>query len=172
MTDCTFLHGHGLSIGSETYGGLNGLTVRDCTFDGTTSGIRMKSNREKGGLVENLCYENITMNHVKTPISITSYYPKTPVKPSDDPATPVKIPAPLWKNIVIRNLKAVDSTNAGVIWGLPELPVTDVTLESVNISATTGMRIYNARGIRFTNSTISNQQGEKLMIENAEVSGL
>jgi len=45
VEDCTFLAGHGMSIGSETTGGVKNLTVRNCTFDGTTSGIRIKSDR-------------------------------------------------------------------------------------------------------------------------------
>jgi polygalacturonase len=172
VTDCTFLHGHGLSIGSETYGGMDGMTVRNCTFDGTTSGIRMKSNRERGGLVRNLRYDGISMVNVKTPVSITSYYPKTPAKPSDDPAMPVKLPAPEWKNIEISNLTATGSKNAGVIWGLPELPVTGVTFRKVTISAETGMKIYNARDIRLIDTSITVSKGDKIITENAMVSGL
>lgn len=172
ITDCTLLHGHGLSIGSETYGGMDGMLVRNCTFDGTTSGIRMKSNRERGGLVRNLRYEGIRMNNVKTPVSITSYYPKTPAKPSDDPGMPPKLPAPEWRNIEISNLTVTGSKNAGVIWGLPELPVTGVTFRNVNISAEMGMKIYHAREVRFINSSITVEKGDKMLTENAGVSGL
>lgn len=172
VTDCTFLHGHGLSIGSETYGGMDGMTVRNCTFDGTTSGIRMKSNRERGGLVRNLRYEGIRMNNVKTPVSITSYYPKTPAKPSDDPVMPVKVPAPEWKNIEISNMTVTGSKSAGVIWGLPELPVIAVTFRNVSISAETGMKVYNALDIRFIDSSLTVKKGEKIISESAEIRGV
>ena len=49
VTDCTFLHGHGMSIGSETAGGVRNLTVRNCTFENTENGLRIKSQRGKGG---------------------------------------------------------------------------------------------------------------------------
>src|SRR5450756_1870102 len=54
VTDCTFLHGHGMSIGSETAGGVRNVTVKNCTFENTENGIRIKSQRGKGGIVENL----------------------------------------------------------------------------------------------------------------------
>jgi polygalacturonase len=65
VVDCTFLHGHGMSIGSETVGGVRNLTVRNCTFKGTVSGLRIKSYRGRGGLVENITYSDIKMTDVK-----------------------------------------------------------------------------------------------------------
>ena len=74
VTNCTFKHGHGLSIGGQTNLGLNGLTATNITFDGTTTGIRMKASRIAGGLVQNCTYSNITMYNVQYPININSYY--------------------------------------------------------------------------------------------------
>ncbi|HWB54625.1 MAG TPA: glycoside hydrolase family 28 protein, partial [Tepidisphaeraceae bacterium] len=56
ISNCTFLHGHGMSIGGQTPGGLRNMTVENCTFDGTDAGIRMKAHRGAGGLVEDLTY--------------------------------------------------------------------------------------------------------------------
>jgi polygalacturonase len=172
VTSCTFLHGHGLSIGSETDGGLDGMRVSDCSFEGTTAGIRMKSNREKGGVVQNLSYDRITMKNVNTPVQITSYYPKTPSNPAEEDSLSLGSRTPVWKNITISNLKAVDSTNAGILWGLPKIPITDVTFKNVEIEAVTGMTILNAKGIRFDQSSIAVQKGKKLTTTNADVSGL
>jgi polygalacturonase len=172
ITNCAFLHGHGLSIGGQSDGGLRGMHVSDCTFEGTTSGIRMKASREKGGLVEDVSYENITMKNVKTPIYITGYYPKEPKNPADDPAQPGNTIGPIWRNITISNLTVTDSPTAGIIWGVPELPVSNVKLNNVSISAKEGMKIYNAKGIQFTNSTITVQKGEKVLLYDAQVSGL
>src|SRR4051812_19271369 len=74
VTNCLFKHGHGLSIGGQTGLGLNGLTVTNCTFDGTTTGIRMKCDRRQlnGGLVTNCSYSNITMYNVQYPININT----------------------------------------------------------------------------------------------------
>jgi len=172
VTSCTFLHGHGLSIGSETDGGLDGMRVSVCSFEGTTAGIRMKSNREKGGVVQNLSYDRISMKNVNTPVQITSYYPKTPSNPAEEDSVSLSPLAPIWKNITISNLKAVDSANAGVLWGLPKTPITDVTFKNVDIEAVTGMTILNAKGIRFDQSSITVQKGIKLTTSNADVSGL
>jgi polygalacturonase len=118
VTDCTFLHGHGMSIGSETSGGVRDLTVQHCTFEDTTSGIRIKSSRDRGGLVENLRYSDITMKNVKIPINLACYYPKIP---TNDPAQPMTPHTPMYRNIRILNLTATSPQSAGFIVGLPEI---------------------------------------------------
>ena len=78
ITDCTFLHGHGCSIGSETYSGLRNLTVRRCTFEGTDTGVRLKNRTEPGAVwSRNVTYTDLTMKNVGTAISISSYYQST-----------------------------------------------------------------------------------------------
>jgi polygalacturonase len=172
VTDCTFLHGHGLSIGGQTPGGMLGMKVSNCTFKDTGAGIRMKASREQGGLVENLSYDHITMTNVKNPIFITGYYPKMPQNPADDPAQPANTRGPIWRNITISNLTVTGSPNAGTIWGVPELPVSNVKLTNVKISAKEGMKIYNAKGVHFSSSQITVEKGDKLMLYNAQVDGL
>ena len=174
ITDCTFRHGHGLSIGGQSNAGMRNLTVRNCTFEGTDAGIRMKAPRGEGGLVEDLTYENITMRNVKVPIFITSYYPnsKTPKQPDKDPPQAVAATTPIWRNIRIINLQATDCPEAGRIFGLPEMPVSNVTLENVQISAKSGMQIFNAKQIQFKGSSIKAQEGPAVVIGNAEVIGL
>jgi polygalacturonase len=113
VTNCTFKHGHGLSIGGQTPGGLQRMLVRDCTFDGTDAGIRMKANRGTGGPVQDLVYENITMNNVKVPILITSFYPRVPPHPELDPPRAVSVNTPIWRRIRIRNLVSKNSPEAG-----------------------------------------------------------
>jgi polygalacturonase len=76
ITNCKFLHGHGMSIGSGTSGGIEDLRVSNCSFDGTDAGIRIKTARGRGGLLQNLTYENLTMTAVKNPIYIIDWYPE------------------------------------------------------------------------------------------------
>ncbi|HMF44872.1 MAG TPA: glycosyl hydrolase family 28 protein, partial [Polyangia bacterium] len=135
----TFGVGHGCSIGSITKNGVSSLTVDHLTMNGTTSGIRMKSGRDRGGLVQNLTYSNITMTNVQNPVYITSYYPDLPTDPTTDTAMAVTATTPYWQNITIRNLTATGSTNGGIIWGLPEAKVSGLTFDNVKISAKTGM---------------------------------
>ena len=169
---CVFLHGHGLSVGGQTPGGLENMTVRDCTFDGTQAGIRLKAGRGQGGLVENLTYDHLTMTNVKSPILITSYYPKAPANPAADPIQPVTAVTPIWRHIQISNLTAKGGPTAGLILGLPEMPVSDVTLTNVEISAKKGMEISHGQGIRFVHSQIITEKGPLLTVQQAEVTGL
>jgi len=170
ITNCVFKRGHGMSIGSETPGGVRNITVRDCTFEGTENGIRIKSPRGKGGTIENLVCENITMNNVQRALTITAYYPKIP---KTDMAQPVTPETPIFKNISIRNLTASCYENAGIIIGLPESLVQNVALENVNITAAaTGLEIRNARGIQLKKVKITAKEGEPFIVENAEVEGL
>ncbi len=145
VTDCTIKHGHGMSIGSETVGGVKDVVVRNCTFEDTDNGIRIKSDRKRGGTVENVLYENITMKNVRGAITITSYYPKIP---ATDTAQPVTKTTPAYRNITIRNLTATSTKDAGVIVGLPESPIENVLLENVQISA-------EGRASRFATSAAS-----------------
>ncbi len=162
ITNDTFGIGHGLSIGSYTEAGISGLTVSNCTFNGTTAGIRLKSERGRGGLVENLIYTNITMTNVEYPININSYYnvgsvPSTPT----DPAQAVTSTTPIWQNITISNLTSTTTSGesnysgsyCGIIWGLPEQPVANVTLTNVQISAHYGMDLDHIRNVHFDAQT-------------------
>jgi polygalacturonase len=170
VEDCTFLHGHGMSIGSETVGGVKNVIVRDSTFNGTTSGIRIKSDRTRGGLVDGCLYENLTMKDVKTPVNITSYYPKVP---TTDTARPMSDTTPRYRNLKIVNLEAESPQSAGFVVGLPESRVMNLVFSNVNITAPRGMTMRNARAVQFRNSEIKTATGGALILEtNAEVTGL
>jgi polygalacturonase len=170
VENCTFLAGHGMSIGSETTGGVKYLTVRDCTFDGTTSGIRIKSDRTRGGLVESCTYSNLTMRNVKIPINITCYYPKIP---ATDSSLPVTDKTPRYRNLKIVNVTAESPRSAGFLIGLPECCVSNVVFENVHITAPTGLTVRNARAVQFLNSDIQTKSGSALILEtNAEVTGI
>jgi polygalacturonase len=174
ITQCKFLHGHGMSIGSGTNGGIEDLTVSDCTFDSTDSGIRIKTLRGRGGVLQNLTYENLTMTRVKNPIYIIDYYPErdAPKDPATEKPQEVTERTPINKSITIRNVTANDCTNAGTIRGLPEAPISDLTLTNVKISAKGGMKIYFAKGIRFIDSKIDVGQGKRADLFDADVTGL
>ncbi len=174
VKNCTFLHGHGISIGSGTFNGLENLTVSNCTFNGTDSGIRIKTLRGNGGLLQNVTYENITMTNVGNPIYINDYYPErnAPKDPSTETAEPVTDRTPINKNITFRDLTATNCPNAGTIRGLPEMPIAAMTFSNVNIAAKTGLKIYHARAVRFINSKITVESGKALTTYDAEVTGL
>jgi polygalacturonase len=83
ITGCTIGHGHGISVGGQTDAGLDGLTVKNCTFNGTDNGLRLKAGPAildgstfggLGGVVKNVSFSDITMTNVTYPIIINSWY--------------------------------------------------------------------------------------------------
>jgi polygalacturonase len=169
----TFGVGHGCSIGSITKSGVSKLTVDHLTMNGTTSGIRMKSGRDRGGTVQNLTYSNITMTNVQNPIDITSYYPTMPTDPTADSAQATSSTTPYWKDIIIQNVTVTGSTNGGILLGLPEAKISNVTFDNVRIQANTGMVIYHATGISFANgSTVAPKSGAAVKVYDADVTGI
>lgn len=179
VTDCVFLHGHGMSIGAAVVGGVRNVTVRDCTFQDTENGIRIKSVRGRGGVVENVRFSNIQMTHVNPAITFTCYYmtnsagdPVPRFPPEQDAAHPISETTPVFRDISVSNLTATCTESAGIIIGLPESLISNVDLEDVNLRAASGLTIRNARDIRLKNVTVSSQEGPPYLLENAEVKGL
>lgn len=174
ITDCTFKHGHGVSIGSETVGGVRNVTVRNCTFEDTDNGLRIKSRRGRGGRVENFVCTDIAMTNVHPAISIAAYYPETTHAkfPLGDPPQPVTDTTPVFRNITIRNLTASSTREAGLIVGLPESLVENVLLDNVTIAAKEGLTIANAKGVTLKNARVTAEKGEPFILHNATVDGI
>ncbi len=141
IRDSTFLHGHGLSIGSEVAGGVYNVLVERVHFKGTGTGVRIKSNRDRGNVLKNLVYRDLTMEDVATPILISEFYPTIP---DVIEAQAVGRLTPHFSDITIANLTATGARQAAVIVGLPESPVTALTLNHVHIEADKGALIKYA----------------------------
>jgi polygalacturonase len=91
-----FYSGHGMSIGSETNGGATAIRVRDLTIDGADNGIRIKSDRSRGGLVHDVTYEDVCLRDVKNPILLTTTYT---THPGDK--------LPVYRDILLDNVRSV-----------------------------------------------------------------
>ncbi|MDH7599601.1 MAG: glycoside hydrolase family 28 protein [Sedimentisphaerales bacterium] len=169
VVDCRFLHGHGMSIGSETNGGVRNVTVERCTFKGTENGIRIKTARDRGGMVVGLRCSDITMTDVDKAITITCYYPRIPEEDVNEPLTDS---TPRIMDITIKNLTATCPNGAGLIIGLPESNVRDVLLEDVCITAKSGFIIRNATSVRLRNVQVKTSSGPAWIIKRADVDGL
>jgi polygalacturonase len=171
IRDCKLGVGHGLSIGSYTSGGVQNVHVENISFDGTTSGIRMKAWRDRGGLVKNISYKNITMKNVKYPIYITSYYPQTPKGPGEDlpPGSNSKIPE--WTDITIEDVTISDSPNSIILWGLSDKPITNLTLKNVKASCEQGAVAFHTQAT-FSGVAMKPKTGPPLQVFNAKVTGM
>ena len=165
VTNCAFGDGHGMTIGSNTAAGVSNLTVINCTFNGTDNGIRLKSDNDRGGVIQNLSYFNLSMTNIADfPILIYSYYNTdgspngiTTAAAAATNSAPVTSTTPIWRNVLISNITATVASGgeAGMIWGRTELPVTNVTLSRVSITAPLNFNLYNGYGIQFVDSHIT-----------------
>ncbi|WP_281888505.1 glycoside hydrolase family 28 protein [Paenibacillus sp. YYML68] len=142
IANCTMLAGHGgVVLGSEMAGGIRQVVVSNCMFLGTDRGIRIKTNRARGGGVEDVRISNIFMKDVLCPLAINSFY-RYGVDESDPLMTsPEAVPITEGTSIIrgihisditVRNARAA----AAFIYGLPEMPVQDVVLNNVVLEMT------------------------------------
>ena len=172
VRDCVFGYGHGLSIGSYTSGGLQNLDVHHCRFTGTTSAIRIKTARGRGGLVENLSYSDIEIRDSKWPIFISAYYPKEPALPEQDAMVAFDDKTPVYRNITLRNIHASGARDALKIWGLPESPIRNLNFSNVQVSAEKGIQMSYVAEAGFTHCSFINKNAEQPILYKADVKGL
>ena len=183
ITNCTYGYGHGVSIGSPTKGGVSNMTVENCTFTNTECGIRIKSDRDRGGLLQNLTYRNLHMTNVGMPILIYAAYGAkeskyknlqklTPAIAATYPSVTVTELTPIYCDIIFQDITAIaeKGKRAGLIWGLPESAVSNVLLKNVKINADKPFGIFFAKNVQLVNCKIITKEGEnKLLLTNAEV---
>lgn len=194
VANCTMLRGHGgVVIGSEMTGGVRGVVISDCVFDGTDRGIRLKTRRGRGGVVEDVRVSNIVMRDVACPVVINPFYfcgpdGKAP-RVSDRTALAVDAGTPAIRRVHISNLSATGVTScAGFLSGLPERPLTDIALDDVAIAfaedpspsvpamadgvpemAAAGFRIAFATQTRLSRVSLTGVVGGALVDDDAEV---
>ena len=183
ITNCTYGYGHGVSIGSPTSGGISNLTVINCTFNNTEQGVRIKSDRDRGGLLQNLSYLNLRMTNVDCPILIYAAYMATNREyralnnltaaiAASYPSNIVARRTPIYRDITFSNITATvkPGRRAGLIWGLPEMAVSNVLLQNVTIIADKPFGIYDAQNVRLVNTKIITPEGvNQLSCTNAQV---
>jgi len=160
IRDCEFRHGHGLSIGSEIAGGVQNVLVERVHFKGTGSGVRIKSNRDRGNDIGNFVYRDLTMEDVATPILITEFYPKIPTQID---AAPVTRLTPRFHDITIENLQASGARDAAVIVGLPESPILNLKLDHIDIHAKHGAQLQYVN-VQAHNFSVQAAQGQPIIM--------
>ena len=142
ITDCTFLHGHGLSIGSEIAGGVQDVRAERIHFKGTDQGVRVKSNRDRGNAaIGHFVFRDITMEDVRTPILISEFYPKVPETISEEKVTRL---TPMFDDITIENVTATGARQAALIVGLPESRIRNLKLIHVHLYGEMGAIVQYA----------------------------
>lgn len=166
IANCVVYHAHGgVTIGSEMSGGVQNVVVTNCVFRGTDNGIRLKTERGRGGVVEGLVVSNIVMQDVPYPFHMTMYYTK-----GGDPSQPRPVDegTPRFRNLLFSNITARGAKAAGLMLGLPEMPIEDVTFSNVHIDAAEGFGITNAKDIVFLDSAINTTEGPAVILSNTD----
>lgn len=166
---CTVYHAHGgFTIGSEMSGGVRNVRVDNCTFIGTDVGLRFKSTRGRGGVVEKIFVSNVRMTGITgDAINFNLYYGgKSPLDETagtaETPVTPVTEATPQFHDIHIENVICRGAQSAVVLQGLPEMPLRDITLKNVSVTSQKGVSVTDADGIRFENVQVENAAGPQL----------
>jgi polygalacturonase len=165
--NCTVYHAHGgFVIGSEMSGGAKNLYVENCTFIGTDIGLRFKTTRGRGGVVENIFINNINMKDiVGEAILFDMYYAaQDPVVLAGEKREPPKIQVlpvtdatPQFKNFYVNNIVCDGSEKAVFIRGLPEMHIQNIELKNMVIQSEKGIEMSEATGITFKNVEIITQ---------------
>ncbi|MCX8480488.1 MAG: glycoside hydrolase family 88 protein, partial [Sediminibacterium sp.] len=156
-------HG-GFVIGSEMSGGVKNIYINNCQFIGTDIGLRFKSVRGRGGVVENIFIENIDMKDIigdailfdmyyaaVDPISINSAGNKEPIVVEKFPVT---VETPIFKNFEIKNIVCSGAKHALFVRGLPEMPIKNIKLSHLSMQTNKGIFIQSANNIQIKNSRI------------------
>lgn len=179
--DNVVYHGHGgFIVGSEMSSGVRNVFAADLTFIGTDVGIRFKSTRGRGGVVENIHISNVNMVNISTePIRFNLFYSgSAPTENADievvDPDTYLsRFPAvteetPAFRNITIRGVVCRGAGGAMWIQGLPEMPIENLRLEDVSITATRGASLIDVAGVQFDRVQVEASEGPALYLLNAQ----
>lgn len=179
------LHGHGgFVVGSEMSGGVKNIYVSDCTFLGTDVGLRFKSTRGRGGVVENIHIHNINMIDIPHEALLFDlfYGGKGAGEETEEEliarmktvVPPVTEETPAFRDIHISGITANGVGRAMFFNGLPEMPIRNINIKDVQITnAKSGIVISQAENVTIDNANVETE-GEALkvrFVKNVKVNG-
>jgi len=187
IRNCVVYHAHGgFVIGSEMSGGAKNLYVSNCSFMGTDVGLRFKTTRGRGGIVEKIFINNIYMKDILgEAILFDMYYmAKDPVplagENREEPKVvfyPITEATPQFRNFQVRNVVCIGAEKAIFIRGLPEMSIKDIDLQDISIQSRVGIVCEEANGIKIknlqllvknTNPVISFLNSSNILFENVQ----
>jgi len=167
IANCSVHHAHGaVTIGSETSGWIRNLVASNITCDGTQMGVRIKSRRGRGGGVEDVRFDNWTMENVGTAINVTNYYMmEGEVRAGDEP---VSTRTPVFRNIAVSNMTIHHARLAIDVEGLPEMPITALRIGNVMGQATSGLKAYHTDALELHGIHIDADSGPAFLIRDSQ----
>lgn len=179
VDNCKVFHGHGgFIVGSEMSGGVKNISVTNCHFLGTDVGLRFKSTRGRGGVVENIYISDIYMYNIVTESFLFDLYyggKSASESLSDGDMTlpegdefPVTEETPVFRNIYVKNLVSRNARRAMLFNGLPEMNIENVNLENAFITARYGARLSESKDVSFKNVTVIPEEGAAYKLNNVK----
>jgi DNA sulfur modification protein DndE len=178
IQNSTVFHGHGgFVIGSEMSGGVKNLFVKNCNFLGTDVGLRFKTARGRGGVVENIFISDINMNMIPgEAILFDMYYQaKDPVslsgESSDLPfikSEPLNNGTPQFRNFNIRNVVCKGAETAIMVRGLPEMSIKNITIENAQLQSNRGLVCIEGENINLKNVTLITKSKTVMQVQNSK----
>jgi polygalacturonase len=158
IRDCIVYHGHGgFVVGSNTDGGIRSILVENCTFIGTDVGLRFKSSRGRGGVVEDIQIRKIFMRDiVNEAILFDSFYEAERL---DVIAHPVTGETPVFRGISMDSIYCVGAGQAIAMAGLPEMPIQEISIRNGAFTTDKGIGMELVQGIIFKNIDLNPAQG-------------
>ncbi len=160
----TVYHGHGgFVIGSEMSGGARNILVRNCLFTGTDVGLRFKSTRGRGGVVENIWCDRVNMTSIEGEAVIFDLFYSVA---ADDPIPQASVETPDFHKIYISNVTCQNAKKAIKMNGLPELPLYDIFFKDCYFHSRLGAEINQVKSVTLENTLIENEKGPRLTQRN------
>ena len=177
VDNCIVFHGHGgFVVGSEMSGGVENISVTNCSFLGTDVGLRFKSCRGRGGVVRNIHIKDIVMTDIPTePLLFDLHYGgKSALEAAEDGQSsefdidfvPADETTPEFREIYISNITCNGAGRAMYFNGIPEKNITDIHVENCNIVAEKGADIRYSDGVQLENVNIIQSEGEGYTVAN------
>lgn len=167
IDDCVVYHGHGgFTIGSEMSGGVRNIRMTNCRFIGTDVGLRFKSARGRGGIVENIWVDGLYMKDiVGDAVSFSLYYMDK--AGMNMQAQPVNETTPQFRNFYISNLMCNGAARAMSFMGLPEMAVKNIHIDHCRISADRGASLRYCEDITFSDTHILPKTGDAFSVSDS-----
>lgn len=176
IRNCTVFHGHGgFVVGSEMSGGARNIYVSDCNFLGTDIGLRFKTTRGRGGVVEKIYMSDISMRNIGgAAILFDMYYmgkdPLAMFAGSDEAVIapePVNEGTPQFRDLHVRNVVCKGAGTAILVRGLPEMNVNTITIEDVSIESVKGFICLEGSNITLRNATLLCKNSPTVQVVNS-----